>query len=156
MAFILVAQIMLTACGSSKYDFDIETSPMFRYNNLGDSANEIKEPTPLNKKMELGDNTMFTYKGATIDGMEADLIYIIDQDNTFAGGIIYYHPDDMEAAYKSLVNKCDELYGRTHFFTDSDSVTWKLDDRYVVVIKGSTNGGKLVYNVCTHSNYENN
>ena len=143
---------LLVGCGGSRNPFQISDSPMFRNNDLGCSRDQLQETELLTQEKTLGDSTLLFYQDATVDGMDADIVYSFDASGAFESGIIYYRPDsDLDTRYGELVSKCNELYGEVHLLATEDSITWKLPDRYVVVLNRKQ---KLIYNVCTIENFE--
>lgn len=155
VGILTICALGICGCGSS-YDFSINASPDFRNCEFGYTLAQVRsaESSFIGTEKNLAGKTMLTYSDITIDGMKASMIYTFDGNGGLESGILYYYPeDDAQGVYDALVNKCDNLYGKTHYISDATSVTWKLADKYVVVIKSEGNDNKIIYNVCTPESY---
>lgn len=156
MGLLLVCMFGICGCGTAAYDFNIKSSPDFRYSNLYEDYSTVKSKEPFVKTSEtsLGGYNILTYKNAELDGFNVSVVYQFNEETKeFYSGIIYYYPEESEidSVYDSLVKKCDSLYGKNHLFVDSSSHTWKATGKYIIVYKSTD---KVYYAVETPEAYE--
>lgn len=154
VSLLLVCVLGICGCGSAKYEFNIATDHDFRNIDLGASPASVKssETFTLSDEKALGEQTILMYKDVTVDGFKSNILYTINSSGTLSSASVYYMCDEKEvdAVYDALTAKCKELYGSTYLFSDSESIHWKLDGKFVCILKSKT---KVIYNVCTEASY---
>lgn len=143
---------------SEKYTFNISDDHDFRGVNLGTDMETVKavEKETMTKQTALGEQNILIYQDVNEDGFKAKIMYAFDKaSDTLVSGTIYYYCDaeKLDEAYDALAQTCKQLYGTQYVYTDSVSIHWKIGNKYVCILKSTTGGTKVCYDVCTEEAY---
>ena len=141
----LVAIGVLAGCAAQNgrtFSF-LETQRDFLNCDFGASREEVvaSESNVLTDEKVMGDGYMLTYKDIQIDGFNANLIYMME-DEKFVQGILYLKTDDVEGVYGQLKSILNEKYGQAVVGLD-EATNWASDKYYVTLLKSD----KVVYSL---------